>query len=143
VDHCCSGDGSRTKGGCCVLAIATERNMRYRYQPFGIRNRKRTRVWTTMRRGSGLAVDQRTDLSRGANDNVIATDIGMRGETITRIINIYHQRNTQSGERPAQHMNSQRVIRQGGTIVYGTLTPIAYDGTQDAKCSGMLHSGKT
>jgi hypothetical protein len=36
--------------------------------------RKRRRVWTAIWKGSGLMVDQRTDLSRGANDDVIAPD---------------------------------------------------------------------
>jgi hypothetical protein len=41
----------------------------------------------TIQRGSGLVVDERTDLSRGANDNVIFTDVGRRGETMMRIVN--------------------------------------------------------
>ena len=36
---------------------------------------KRNRVWTAIRKGSHLAVDEQMDLSRGANDNAIATDI--------------------------------------------------------------------
>ena len=46
-------------------------------------------------------VDERTDLSRGANDDVIATNVRRRGENITRIVNIYDQEDTQSRERPA------------------------------------------
>jgi len=37
--------------------------------------RKRKSVWTAIQKGSGLVVDERTDLSRGANDDVIATDV--------------------------------------------------------------------
>ena len=48
-------------------------------------------------KGSGLVLDQWTALSRGANDNVIATDVMRRGETIPRIVNIYGQKDTQSG----------------------------------------------
>jgi hypothetical protein len=81
--------------------------------------RKRKRVWTAIRRGSGLVVDERTDLSRGANEDVIATDVRRRGERITRIVNIYDQKNTHSGERPARKLNWQRVIRQGSTILAG------------------------
>ena len=40
-------------------------------------------------------VDRWTDLSRGANDDVIATDVRRRGEQITRIVNIYNSNNTQ------------------------------------------------
>jgi len=61
--------------------------------------RKRKRVWTGIRRGSGLVVDERTDSSRGANDDDIVTDIRSRGETITWIVNVYDQKDTQSGER--------------------------------------------
>jgi hypothetical protein len=63
--------------------------------------------------------DDLTDLSRGANDDVIATDIRKRGEKITRIVNVYDQRDGQLGERLAQMLNSQRVIRQGGTVLAG------------------------
>jgi len=74
-----------------------------------IRNRRR--VWRALWRGSGLVVDERMDLGRGANDDVIATDIRRRGETIPRIINISEQINQQSGERPAQKLNWRSVIR--------------------------------
>ena len=37
--------------------------------------RKRKRVWTAVRKGSGLATDEQTDKSRGANDDVIVTDV--------------------------------------------------------------------
>ena len=42
MDHRGSGDESRKQGGRSVLAGATERmrKRRYRYQPFGIRNKK-------------------------------------------------------------------------------------------------------
>jgi hypothetical protein len=83
--------------------------------------RKRKRVWTGIRKGSGLVVDERTDLSRGTNDDVVATDVKRRGEKITRIVNIYHQNDARSGERerPARKLNWQRVIRQGGTVLAG------------------------
>jgi len=40
VDHCGAGDGSRTQGGCSVLARATEGKRRDWDQPSGIRNQK-------------------------------------------------------------------------------------------------------
>jgi len=50
-------------------------------------------------------VDEQTDSSRGANDDVIATDV-MRGwQNILRMININDQRIMRSGERPAQMLN--------------------------------------
>jgi len=36
--------------------------------------RIRNRVWTVIRRVSGFVVDELTDLTRGGNDDVIATD---------------------------------------------------------------------
>jgi hypothetical protein len=72
-----------------------------------------------IRRGSGLVVDEQTDLSRGANEDVIATDIRRRGERITRIVNIYDQKNMHSGERPAQKLDWQRVFGQGSTVLAG------------------------
>ena len=50
-------------------------------------------------------VYERTDIGRGANDTVIAMDVRRIGETITRMINVYDQRDTQSGERPALILN--------------------------------------
>ena len=86
--------------------------------------RKRKRVWMAIPKGSGLVVDEWTDLSRGANDDGIATDVQRRGEKITRIVNIYDQKDVQLGERerPAQMLNWQRVILQCGTVFAGDIT---------------------
>jgi hypothetical protein len=70
-----------------------------------------------------LVVNQRTDLSRGANGDVVATDLRRKGESITRIVNSYNQMNTHSGERPARKLNWQRLIRQGSTVVAGDFNP--------------------
>jgi hypothetical protein len=90
-------------------------------------------------------VNERTDLCRGANDNVMATDIRRRGELITRIFDIYNQKDTRSAERarPAWKLNCQRVIRQCGTVRDETSKPSADDGTEDAECSRILYCGKT
>jgi len=61
------------------------------------------------------------DLCRGANEDVIATDVGRREERIMRIVNVYDEKNTHSGERPAPKLNWQRVIRQGSTVLTGDL----------------------
>jgi len=66
-----------------------------------------------------LGVAEWVDLSRVANDDVIATDVRSRWEMIPRIVNVYDQKDTQSGERPARMSNWQRVIRQGGTVLAG------------------------
>jgi hypothetical protein len=36
---------------------------------------KRKRVWMAVRQGSGLTLNERTDLSRNAGDNIIVVDI--------------------------------------------------------------------
>jgi hypothetical protein len=81
--------------------------------------RKRKSVWTAIWRGSGLVVDVRTDLTRGAKEDVIATDVRRRGERITRNVNVYDQKNTHSGERPPRKLDWRRVIRHGSTVVAG------------------------
>jgi hypothetical protein len=105
--------------GHSVLPRATERWRRDWDQPFTIGNKKKKKSWTAIRKGSGLVVDERKDLSRAANDEVVATDVRRRGEMITRIGNIYYQKDAQSGERerPARKFNWQRVIQQGSTVL--------------------------
>ena len=39
-------------------------------------------------KGSSLAVDEQTDLSKGANHNVIVTDVRRTGEKVTSFINV-------------------------------------------------------
>jgi len=102
------------------------------HSAYEIRNRKR--VWTAIQKGSGLVVDERTDLTRGANGDVIATDVRRRGEKITRIVNVYNETDTQLGERerPARKLNWQRVIRQGGTVLAGDFN--AHSKRWDPRC---------
>jgi len=84
--------------------------------------RQRMRVWMAVRKGSGLATDKWTDLSRGANDDDMVTDVKRRGEKMTTIINVYDQRDVQTGERRARKLNWHRAIRQGGgTIMAGDM----------------------
>jgi len=82
--------------------------------------KKRKTGWTAVRKGCGLDTDERTDLSRGANNDVMVTDVKRRGDKMPRIINVYDQRNIQTGERRARKVNWHRAIRQGGcTIIAG------------------------
>jgi len=106
ADEVCLQEPPRERGGFVISHSAYE-------------IRKRQRVWTAIRKGCGLVVDERTDLSRAANDDVIVTDFRRRGEKISRIVNVYDQRDTQLGERQAQKVNWQRVIQQGGTVLAG------------------------
>jgi len=79
--------------------------------------RKQMRVWTAVCKGCGLATNQQTDLSRGANDNVIVSDVRRRGEKIMRIINIYDQSDMQTRARQAKKTNWYRIIRQGDSTI--------------------------
>jgi hypothetical protein len=76
--------------------------------------RTRNMVWTAIRKRSSLVVDERTDLCRWANDDVIATDVRRRGQTITNIVNNYDEKDPGAGERerPARMLNRERDIRQ-------------------------------
>jgi len=85
--------------------------------------RKRKRVWTAVRKESSLAVDERTDLSKGGNDDVKVTDVRRRGEKVTRIVNIYDQKDTMSRQRPARKLRWQRIIRQDCTAPWRLQCP--------------------
>jgi len=63
-----------------------------------------------VRKGSDLAMDAWTDLSRGANNDGMVTDINRTGEKMTRIINVYDQRDGQTGERRPRNLNWHRAI---------------------------------
>jgi hypothetical protein len=81
ADVVCSQEPQRERGDVGISHLADE-----------IRQSKR--VWTAIGKGTGLVVDERTDVSRGANDDIIVTDLRSKGEKITRIVNIYDQRDT-------------------------------------------------
>jgi endonuclease/exonuclease/phosphatase (EEP) superfamily protein YafD len=89
--------------------------------------------------GSGLATDERTDLSRGANDVVMVTDVKRTGEKLTRIINVYNQRDVQTGERRARKIKWHRAIRQGGgTIIAGDIN--AHSPRRVPRCRGQRNA---
>jgi hypothetical protein len=56
-------------------------------------------------KGSGLATDKQTDLSSGANDNVMVTVEKMAGEKMTTIMNVCDERDIQTAERRARKLN--------------------------------------
>jgi hypothetical protein len=122
ADVVCLQEPTRERGGFGITHLAYE-------------IRKRKRVWTVIRKGSGLVVDQQTDLSGGANNKVILTDIRRRGEKITRIVNVYNQKDTQSRETPARKLNWQSVIWQGGSVLAGEFN--AHSSRWDPRCSAQ------
>jgi hypothetical protein len=95
-------------------------------------------MWTAIQKGSGLVVDERTDLSRGAHDDVIVTDGRKGGEMITKFVNIYAQWHTQSGARQAQNVNWQSVIRQGRTVLEGGFN--AHRSRWDPRCRAQRNT---
>lgn len=64
-------------------------------------------------------IDERKDFSRGATNNVIVTVVRMRGEKLTRMVNVYNQKDTESGERPARKLNWQCITRNGANVLIG------------------------
>jgi endonuclease/exonuclease/phosphatase family metal-dependent hydrolase len=125
VDVVCLQEPPRERGGCGISHSAYE-------------IRKRKRVWTAIRKGSSLVVDERTDLSRGVRNDVIVTYVRKRGEKITRIVNVYDQRDMQSGERQAQRVNWQSVIRQGRTVLAGDFN--AHSSQWDPRCRAQRNA---
>jgi len=120
ADVVCLPESPRERGGVGICDSAYE-------------IRKRKRVWTAVHKGSGLATDERTYVSRGAKDDVIVTDVKRTGEKTTRIINVYDQRAMQMGHIPARTLNWQTVIRQGGTVLAGHFN--AHSQRWDPQCT--------
>jgi len=77
-------------------------------------------------------VDERTDLSRGSNEDVISTDVRRRGERITTIVNFHDHKNTHSGEIFARKLDWRRVIWQGSTVLAGDIN--AHSIRWDPRC---------
>jgi hypothetical protein len=71
----------------------------------------------TLRMESGLATDKQTNLSRGANEDDMVTDVTSRGEKMVRRLNVYDQRDVQTGGRRAWKLNWHRAISQGGGTI--------------------------
>jgi hypothetical protein len=63
------------------------------------------RVWMAVREGTGLAIHERTDQSSSANDDVMVTDVKSWGQKMTRIINVYDQRDVQTGVRRGRKLS--------------------------------------
>jgi hypothetical protein len=97
--------------------------------------RKRKRVRTVVRKRSSFATNERTDLSKNALGDVIVVDINRRGEKMTRIVNIYDQKEGETGERQVRKLNWQRIIRQGGggTVLAGDFN--ARSQRRDPRCT--------
>ena len=70
---------------------------------------------------SSRATDEWTDLSSGVNDDVMLTDGNRRGEQMKRIMNVYDQRDVQTGERWVWKLNWNRAIPQGGGTIIASV----------------------
>jgi len=69
-----------------------------------------------------LATDERTDLCRGPNDDVMETHVNTRGEKMTRIINVDDQGDVHTGERRARKLIWHRaILKGGGTTIAGDI----------------------
>jgi hypothetical protein len=101
----------------------------------GYNIRKRKSLWAAVRKGSGFATNERTNLSKNALGDIIVFDIKRRGDKMTRIVNIYDQKEAETGERPARRLNWQRIIRLGGggTVLAGDFN--AHSQCWDPRCT--------
>lgn len=86
VDVVCLREPLRARGDIGISHVAYE-------------TRNRNRVWTAVQMGRVLVVDERAGLCRGANDDVIATEVRRTGEKITTRVDVYDQEDALSGER--------------------------------------------
>jgi len=68
-------------------------------------NTKQKRLWMAVRKRSGRTTDECTVLTRGPHDDIMVTDMKRIGEMITRIINVYDQKDVQTGERRTRKLN--------------------------------------
>jgi hypothetical protein len=59
----------------------------------------------------GLATDEQTDLSLGANWVVIVTNVAKREEKFTRMFKNYNEREEQTRERQARKINSHKIFQ--------------------------------
>jgi len=85
-----------------------------------------------------MVVDERTDSSRVANDDVITCNVRRAGDRITRIVNVYDQRHTHLSKRPARKLTWQRVIRQVRTGCAGDFNT---NSTRwDLRCQGQRNA---
>jgi hypothetical protein len=76
--------------------------------------RNRLIVQTAVPKRSDLATNEPTDLSKNAVGDLIVVDIERQGEMMPRIVNIYDQREGDTGQRPARRPNWHRIMRQWG-----------------------------
>jgi hypothetical protein len=125
---------------CLQEPLIEREGVRISYPAYNIRKRKR--VWTAVRQGSGFATKARTDLSKNTLGDVIVVDIKRRGEKMTRIVNIYDQKAGETGERPVRTLNWQKIIREAVRCLRETSTATANAATQDARNGGTPRTGK-
>jgi hypothetical protein len=106
------------------------------YSAYKMTTRKRDHK--AIQRESNLVVHEQNDLSKGVNDDVIATEVRRIGEMIRKIVNVYDKRNRQSKERSVRKLKWQRVIRQDSTVrrwrLYLMYHPMAPKMPRAAEC---------
>jgi len=79
-----------------------------------------------------------TDLSRGARNDVILTDVKRKVEQMTRIINMYDQRDMQTGKRHRMKNNWHNSIQGGGSTIL-TSDINAYSHIWHPRCRKKCH----
>jgi len=64
----------------------------------------RKRVWMAVRKGIGFANTEGADLSKNTVSDIIVVDIETRGHMMKTIVNMYDEREGETGERPARRL---------------------------------------
>jgi len=121
VAKCGTFNGGGIMGRHSLLTRATKRKKHIRNQAHSIQHRQKEIVFTALHKGSGLAADERTDMSNGGNKDIIITVNWRWEQTVTRIINIYDREDIQSRDRLAQKLKWLRIIQPGRMELTGDL----------------------
>jgi len=111
MDHGSTGDRSETECRCGTFALAAWGKKGFGISHSTYKIRKWKIVWAAVCKGSSFSIDEWTDLSRDANDEVIGTDVNRTDGRKTMMIDIYDQRVAQTTERKARKIHWHKVFR--------------------------------
>lgn len=93
-----------------------------------------------VRKESSFATNKGTNLSKNVLRNAILVGIERSEDTTTWIVNIYEQREGETGERPARRLNCQRIIRQGGGVIVLAGYFHTHSQSWDQRCTEWRHA---
>jgi hypothetical protein len=124
-DEVCLQEPRSERGGCGISHAVYEL-------------RKSKCMLMAIRKRSSIVVDGLPDLSTGASEDVIITDVTRRGEYITWIVNVYNQRDRESEERLAKMVNWESIMRWSGSVCAGGFN--AHSSRWDPRCRAQWNA---